>query len=261
MKTSFYFVLWMMIYPLLDIIPSQGVREYSFLVALVIVFGLSFIINKLMSSILSYENSSNAVSVMENIYTGNVEAFKRRLNRERVLETASSIYFILTVVFLIWLMFKTHVSNMFGLIIFGFLAIGAFARASKLIKASQALSNNPTPEECMNVAADVYGLDYGMYYQARSARNVEDMLPPRPKGYNAFLVISIIIATICAILGAVFVVIGICAFVTVSDFTGGGALMWIIYSLYGSLAAYYGIRDLISCIRQFGNRRSKSFLA
>lgn len=58
MKTSFYFVLWILIYPILGLFHSSFIDNNSYIVALAIVLGLSWILNRLMPTTLSYEHVS-----------------------------------------------------------------------------------------------------------------------------------------------------------------------------------------------------------
>lgn len=252
MKTSFYFVLWILIYPILSLIPGVAVQEYSFLVALVAVFGLSYLIRKLMPGTLVYENMANSVSIMENIYNDKVADFRRRINGEATVETISAFYFAVTSVVLLWVIMNSDSYDLFALIIFVFLAIGAFSRAEKLIRAARSLRRNPTAEECMKVAVDVYHLDYAMYYNARHGCELKDFLPPRPRYYTLFLVCSLIIAVVCGILGLLFVVVG--GINLVHGFMFGGVGYGLINLLYGTLAMYFGIRDCITTFRQFSKR-------
>ena len=92
MKTSFYFVLWILIYPIL------GLFNNAFIVALAIVWGLSWLLNRIMPVTLTYERASQIAPVLEDVYTGNVSAFMKRLSRESNIEIVTAIYFIVTTI-------------------------------------------------------------------------------------------------------------------------------------------------------------------
>lgn len=251
MKTSFFFVVWIGIYPLLSLINNPGLQEYSFMVALIVVFGLSIALNKLMFKTILYENACKVVSIMENIYDDKVSAFKRRIDRESTIEAVSAAYFVITTILLLYMMFTTGNNEIFALIIFAFLSIGAFTRAGKLIKGAASLRNNSTPECCMEVAYNVYNIDYEQYYNSRHGRDLKDVLPPRPQHYTLFLIISTVLASLCALLGLAFVVMAVIGLVN-----GGFGLLGnaIILILYGTLATYFGVKDLIECISSLRNR-------
>ncbi len=82
MKTSFYFVLWILIYPILGLFNNDFIAENSFVVAIAVVWSLSWLLNRMMPDTLTYERVSQIAPVMENVYTGNVEAFIKRLRTE-----------------------------------------------------------------------------------------------------------------------------------------------------------------------------------
>ena len=72
MKTSFYFVIWIIIYPLLGLFHSPALSQNSFIVALLIVWGLSWLLNRSMPDTLRYEAALTRVSLMELLYSGNI---------------------------------------------------------------------------------------------------------------------------------------------------------------------------------------------
>lgn len=246
MKTSFYFVLWIAIYPLIALIKNQAVQDYSFMVALVIVFIVSMALNKLMFNIIFYENISRGTAIMEDIYDGKVPNFRRRITRDTIIETASAVYFILTTILLIYLVITTGLSQIVALVVFAFLSIGAYTRAGKLLKASMSLHKNPTAEECMSVAYSLFNLNYQSYYAQRIDRQFADMLPPRPKYYNLFRIVSTIFALLSFVLGMVFIIMGIFGIITYGLNASGWFFLQI---LYGTLAIYFGLRDCITSIK------------
>lgn len=63
MKTSFYFVLWIMIYPILGLFNNSFIDNNAFVVALVAVWGLSWLLNQVMPKTLTYERVTQVASV------------------------------------------------------------------------------------------------------------------------------------------------------------------------------------------------------
>ena len=254
MKTSFYFVMWIAIYPLLALIPNPGIQDYSFMVALVVVFVVSMAINKLMFRIIFYENVSRGTEIMEDIYNGNVAHFRKRIDRDTAIETLSAIYFITTTALLLYMLISSGLNNnIVALVVFAFLSIGAYTRAGKLIKASIALRKDPSAEECMSVAYSIFNLNYENYYVQRIDRQLSDLLPERPKGYTLFIVISIIFAIISMVLGLLFISLGTLGLIRTGMSTAGWFFLQI---LYGTLAIYFGFRDCVDSIQSF--KRSKT---
>lgn len=98
----------------------------------------------------------------------------------------------------------------------------------------------------MEIAIDTYELDYASYYDARKGVSYQDMIPPKPKYFKVFKIFSFIIAAIALLLGLLNIIFSVRVMLSQASIeTGAVAGM---YFLYGSLAAYFGAKDLVSCI-------------
>lgn len=188
MKTSFYFVLWILIYPILGLFHNSFIDNNAFIVALAIVWGLSWLLNRMMPDTLTYERASQVAPILEDVYTCNVASFKKRLVRESNIETVTAIYFIVTTIVIALAIFKAGVNDWIALVIFGFFTYGAISRSISLIRAKAILKSNPTSEQCMEIADETYKLDYASYYDARNGVSYQDMFPPKPKYFKALKV-------------------------------------------------------------------------
>lgn len=253
MKTSFYFVLWILIYPLLGLLDNSFVDENAFVIALIVVWGLSWLLNRMMPDTITYENALQIAPILEDVYTGDVRSFSKRLSRDTVIETITSVYFILTTFVICIVMFKLGGSDWIGLMVFGFLAYGAISRSIRLMRAKASLRSNPTAEECMNIASGTYNLNYASYYEAHADTAYEDMFPPKPKYFRAFQVFLFVMSIICVLLGLLYVVLGLIIMLTESSVEAGAVAG--MYFLYGSLATYFGVKDLISTVKNNGSRK------
>lgn len=250
MKTSFYFVLWIAIYPLLGLLHSPWIAQNSFIVALLVVWGVSWWLNKMMPQTLRYEGATARAGIMEEIYSGKIDVFRRRIARNSIVEFVTAVYFGVTLIFVIFsLIHGGDVNDWIALAIFVLFAYGAITKAVALNKAAHNILGNPSEEECARVAQTAYGLNYEAYRAGRSGRNYEDMLPPMPRYYKVFQVISILIALVCAILGIIYLVLAVISIVR-SHFAVALSA-GVMYFLYGSLATYFGLRDLVSGISFF----------
>lgn len=254
MKTSFYFVVWIVIYPLLDLFGSRAVVENSFIVALLIVWGLSWVLNRMMPNILHYERISDVAPILEDAFSGNVPSFAKRVSRDALIETITAIYFCISTIVIAIAVFKYKAGDWLALAIFAFITFGIVSRSIKLIKSDNALKENPTQQECIDIAENTYGLNYSSYSEARCMYTYEAVLPPRPKNFTIFQIISIIIAAICAILGLYFVVQSILQ-VIASDHSIVAAAVSGMYFLYGSLAIYFGIKDIITIVQAISTHK------
>ena len=143
MKTSFYFVLWILIYPILGLLNNSFIDNNAFIVALAVVWGLSWLLNRIMPNTLTYERALNVAPILEDVYTGNVASFSKRLSKEATIELVTAIYFIVTTIVIAIAIFKAGVNDWIALLIFGFFTFGAISRSARLIKAKINLKNNP----------------------------------------------------------------------------------------------------------------------
>lgn len=251
MKTSFYFVLWILIYPILGLFNNSFIDNNAFIVALAIVWGLSWLLNRIMPVTLTYERASQIAPVLEDVYTGNVSAFMKRLSRESNIEIVTAIYFIVTTIVIAFAIFKAGVNDWIALAIFGFFTYGAITRSFSLSRAKAGLKSNPTPEKCMEIADDTYKLDYASYYNAHNRVAYADMLPPKPKHFQVFKVFSIVISVIASLFGLLYIILGIIIMLSQSSLEAGAVAG--MYFLYGSLAAYFGAKDFVSCLNTKSN--------
>lgn len=252
MKTSFYFVLWILIYPLLDLIGIPG--EYSFVVALGVVWGLSYLVNNLMPHTLAYEKKLQQMPLLADVYYGNVAGFAKRLTRMEIIEVISACYLTLSTVMLLISMLSGNGSEWFTLLIFGLIAWGTITRSVKLGKLKRRIDEHPTPEECMEVAMNELQYDYPTFYDNMSNGGVQAYLANKPNSFMGFQIFSLIVAGIAILLGLITLVLGI-----ISLFFGvgfGGQVFGSIMFLYGSLATYYGITDIITIGRNLQHGKS-----
>lgn len=95
----------------------------------------------------------------------------------------------------------------------------------------------------MEIANETYKLDYASYYDARNGGSYQGMLPPKPKYFKAFKVFSVVIAAIALLLGLLYIIQGVLIMFSLTTLEAGTVAG--MYFLYGSLAAYFGVKDFI----------------
>lgn len=244
MKTSFYFVVWILIYPLLGLFNSTFIDENAFIVALLAVWGLSWLINRTMPDTLAYERASQAASILEDIFTGNLIHFRKRITRQAIIECITSFYFLITTLVLVMKVAGYGGDDWLALIVFALFTYSTIARSIRLLHDYSRLKAHTTKEECERIASDTYVLDYDAYARDRERDSYANLLPRKPKHYKAFQIVSMFIAGICVCLGLIYIVMGVTVMFG-HDSIGTGAIAGM-YFLYGSLATYFGIKDLIS---------------
>lgn len=247
MKTSFYFVLWILIYPILGLFHNSVIDNNAFVAALALVWGMSWLLNRLMPDTLTYEHASQIAPILEDVYMGNVESFRKRLSRESIIETITTVYFTITTVVIALAIFKAGIDDWIALAVFGFFTVGSISQSVNLLKAKSRLQNTPTPEQCMEIAEDTYKLDYASYYDIHNGVSYQDMLPPRPKYFKAFQVFSTVIAIIASLLGLLYIILSVLIMISQTSLEAGAVAG--MYFLYGSLATYFGVKDFVSLLQ------------
>ncbi|MBD5291032.1 MAG: hypothetical protein HDS24_03010 [Bacteroides sp.] len=253
MKTSFYFVLWILIYPILGLFNNDFIDNNAFIVALAAVWGLSWLLNRLMPETLTYERVSQIAPILEDVYTGNVASFGKRLTQESTIELVTAIYFVISTIVIGIVVFIAGINDWIALIIFGFFAFGAISTIS-LMRAKSSLNENPTGEQCMEIATETYKLDYESYYEQRQEVSYKEVYPPCPRHFKVFHIFSIIIAVIAALLGLFYIATAI--FIILGSFSLEAGAFAGMYFLYGSLATYFGIKDIITISKYFKAKKS-----
>ena len=239
--------MWILIYPLLGLLHNSFIDQNAFIVALLAVWGLSWLLNRTMPETLLYERASQIVPLLEDVYTGNIARFRKHVTRQAIIEALFSFYLLITTLVILLSIIDSGGSDWFALIIFAMLTFSAISQSIKLLKAHSCLKAKPTKEECERIVSETYSINYSTYAEERERRTFEDMFPPRPKHFKAFQVFSMVVSGICIVLGLVYIVLGLLVMFG-NDSVGTGAIAGM-YFLYGSLATYFGIKDLISSVQ------------
>lgn len=247
MKTSFYFIIWTIIYPILGLFNSSFIDSNSFLIALLAVWGLSWLLNRLMPETIRYERSLRYATIMEDVVEKRFDKFAKRVGRDAMIETINACYFIVSTVVILIGMIYYDISTWLPLAVFGMLSIGAIARSVKLITADSKLKSNLTYEQCGETLDRVYGLDINAYAETRETYSLAEIYASRPRHFKAFQISSIIIAVVAAILGVVYLILGATLFLPRYSIEGGAIGSMMI--LYGVLAVYFGVKDTLETYR------------
>lgn len=231
MKTSFYFVLWQLIFILLAFLPIPGLDNYSFIIAIVLVIVISSALNKALSEQLRKEQVSDIARSFEMIYTNDVTGYRKILKRSAILETITFAYLACATLGL----FFIPSSNLpFGeLIIFAIITIGtgysSFKAIGKYNQAAKADSLGVT-EEALE--------DYNRFKEQRQYHLFDEFMPEKPsKGYR---IATIIFAILSILSGLLFMGISVYGIIVGNS----SNLMTMSYLLYGGLALFFGVKDV-----------------
>lgn len=248
MKTSFYFVLWFVIYPVRVSLYNDFANNGSFFSALVIVCGLSWLLNRLIiQNIMVYEKDLKTLPIMGDVYNGNITSFKKRLSRDTNIALLTSVYFIISTVVVVSAIFEYGINDWFVLILFGFITYSCVSQSFRFYKSKMQLNINPVTGVCIEICKNIYKLDYWKYEWARD-HHIPDtfMISSTPRFFKIFKIVSIAFACIAMILGLSFMFVGISGII---GYVHTPHADYGMRFLYGSLVVYFGVKDLISCLQ------------
>lgn len=244
MKTSFYFVLWIIVYPILDLLGISS--EYSFIVALLAICGISYLVNKNMSGIIAYDRISFATRICETAYTGKIESIIRDICGNIVISVVSAVYMAIMTALLLYDVIRHQNYDIFALVVFALIAWGCLTQLLRLIKARTYINEG----DINNGMKYGFGVDYDNFFEVRQrVMSASELLPPRPKYYAAYLAVSILFAIICALLGLAGIIFAIILSVRSGGFSVQAGISISILYLYSGLAFYFGLRDTISTLK------------
>lgn len=247
MKPSFYFVALSLIYPLLGMLNMPFLNKYPIIVGAVLIIGLSWWISKMFPDILLYERGLDMAPLMENVYTGNVEAFVKRLRRDVHEETVAAAYLLISTGGIAYIMFKQETNSWVTLIVLGLISFWSVSHLLKVSRALWAVRENPTPEECAEQIVEIYSVNYELFYKERETSSWQDMLQQAPAHFRGFQIFAMIVAGICALMGLgdlVWMAIKFIAAPAV-DFVAAMTMQ----ALFGTLAIFFGCRDFVAFYR------------
>ena len=246
MKTSFYFVMWICIYPILDLTGVPFLRENSFVVVLLVVmFVIPHLTKKIFERDIVYSRNKQVIDYFEVIYTNNIAKLKKRLMTNIILNSIVFVYFMS---YLIGILLLGVPNALMQYVVFGVLSL---LIGSWIVKNVSQYMNIKDIEEF-----DEYNIEYVLtendlsayedYKTQRADVSYEQMLASLGTGGKALKITSIVFAIVCTLLGLVYIY----KCLPLLFFNFNGELLIIAMVVYASMAVYYGINDLIESIRE-----------
>lgn len=231
MKTSFYFVLWILVYPILDLVGISA--DNSFIVALLLIWLISYLLNRQLRPIIYYNQALYVGGILRMAERGNLEGLRKKIRNQVLISAITATYMAIMTAVLIIQVIESQNYDIIPLIIFGLITV---AEIWRLKKALQALHQNDIDNTLV------------MGFNIRPDNAFADApLPPRPRRYSAYLAVSTIFAVLSALLGLAGIIIGILFSFKITSTPLQGMYVSIYY-LYGGLALYFGIYDTINTL-------------
>ena len=237
MITSFYFVLWIAVYLLIDFSGVAFLQQYAFFVAFLAVILLGRWANELWRRPIEDRSRRDFNAILEIFYTKDYARLVSIRRRDLWLAAASFIYMAVATV-LLFVAEEWVIGAIFGFIAF---QMGReMHRSYASYSALRSLGTMPEPEGEFSDAL-------AQYSHVRSYRSYRELLPPPSTGEKALRIFNIVIAVLCLVIGVVFLYL----FGSIVLYHGTRYPGAVINALYGALALLYGTTDLVSMIRGY----------
>ena len=246
MKTSFYFVFWILIYPLIDMLNIPFLNENSFFIACIfIMFILPKIVNRIFKKDLVYLQQKANIDSLEDIYSNNLTKIRKNIFTNILLTGVSFIYF---VSFIIGINILSFSDSILLYIVFGFLSIVYGNGLIKQLKLYWELKDiEYIDNDSIYLLIDDNNIPYyENYYETRQYNSYNDICSQLGNPRKAFKITSIIFSIISIILGITLLII----WLPVLLYANTGESFIIAMILYASMAFFYGVKDIIETIRE-----------
>ena len=246
MKTSFYFVAWILVYVLIDILNIQLLKENSFVAACVIVWGGAYIMNKVFASNAQNQQVRDVAKFYEKIYTDDVSGLRKEVFKDLILEISATVYLLLAIIG-----FSTLNAGEFVVyVVFGFFLLLSCKNTYKLLVKYNSIKNKNslsefTEDSIANFLTEEEIDCYHSYCNEHNEHSFEEMCPPKEHSYKIFQIISVVLSIVCILLGVVLLV----SWLPLFFFANQGVFLITAMVLYASMALFYGIKDLINCLK------------
>ena len=237
MKTSFYFFLWFIVYYLISLTGVAALVNNSFVVALVLVYLISRLNGRLFAQDIAYQSNLNKWYIFEIFYSNEPHELSKILRNRVIGETVWALYCILTVFGLLLMGARDFL--IIG--VFGFLGVISMVASSRNFNRMREINENGLPPFDQSPYAPL-SPEYIAYREARAAYTAEQLRPKAPAISKWVNILSIIFAVLCSLIGMLYMVMLIGSL-------GNMQMLEVTFLIYGVLAIYFGIKDLVTSIR------------
>ena len=239
MKSSFYFVLWIAVYYLLDLVNIPALNNNAFIAAFVLVMIISRIINNNLGNIITAENRRAKLTLFETIYRNEINHYRKKMLTTLIVQFFFGVYFLIA---FLWIIFDLHwgdiANRIFEIVIFGAMTAYAIYRTQTIFRNYTALLKVSTLKDYFTSIEE--DKEFDNYCAERKTHSFAQILDNGEKINKGFQIISLIFAVLSILLGVWFVRESIPAIVN----SGLGNMNTLVLLLYGGLALQAGIKDL-----------------
>lgn len=234
MKTSFYFVLWMGIYLLIDIFGSVNMQINSFWIALATVWVINGLLKSITKKEREYIEERESAAFLDIIYRNDYRQYLNIYRRKMLFDAASMCYMGIAVVYLLIARENWLIIGVFALFFFSIMSrFGLSYKDYKSVKEADGIEYPDTEQ---------FKDKLRLFSELRSSNTLQEMCPPPTWKDSLLRGCNFLFSILSIILGLFLVAICIPGFFfdTVSIL---GSAMTLAY---GGLAFLYGVNDLIT---------------
>jgi hypothetical protein len=237
MKTSFYFVLWQLVWLLAILLDIPFLNKYGLFFAFIVVFFIGCIIKKLLKNQIEYQQMFEQALIMEMAYNNDYKRYKRQSFLYMLIQTAIFGYMLMTFIALF-----TVYSDvlLIDYILWGILTI--LSGLSSLWYIKSYMSKRKVGQIILD--HDLQGA-YQSYASERAVHSFEEILQPQPKHYQAMCIMNYLFAMFCITIGLLTIII---FYSYRNDIILGSGIVQVSMVIYGLLAVYFGVKDLLDTL-------------
>lgn len=237
MNTSFYFVLWPLVWLFIIITNIPFFNGFEFLFACIIVSFVGYIIRKLLKKHIEYQNILDLAFLFETAYMNDYARFKRVAFLKMLADVICAIYMLIMYVAIISL----PITPLIDILIFGvftFLSVLSSIWNIKFYirtrKAGQVIIDDNLQEQ------------YLTYANARVGHSYEEILPPQPKYSKVIAISNRLFAVLSIVIGLFIIILSSINLSSINRNLYATTLLQTGYVFYGILALFFGLKDLLN---------------
>lgn len=245
MKTSFYFVAWLCAYTLINFSGIALLQENSIIVALLFVWLIAGFLNSRFAKEIGHISSKQNIALFETIYTNNIKKYRKDCLARLIIDGASFTYFALVIIGFLLLNIGSIVEYIIFVLIFLLITHSTYKQLKQYLMVINATEF--TPELISKILNEQGMAVYESYSSQRPYHEPEDFVTHKKQSLTTFKVVTIAAAIGSILIGIWF----IWQWLLYTIFAKDIDFLVISLIMYGSIAIYFGVRDLVDSVRNF----------
>ena len=243
MKTSFYFVSWLCAYVIIGLSGVSFLQNNSIFVALILVYVIAGFMNKRFAKEIWHLRMKQDVALLETIYSNNMEKYKKDCRTQLIINGACFTYFLLAIIGLLMLRIGSFLEFVIFVLIFLMITHSVYKQLRQYVLVREATSF--TPDIISKILTPQGVNQYEIDRSQRQEREPADFLMNKNTSLGTYKVITMVGAIGCLLIGLWYIWQVVAYMISAP----GMDFITISMVMYASIAIYFGIKDLIDCVR------------